>query len=136
MSLADVFNTLGQTVMPKVTAAAFPDTMTVKGETTSAGTGGGRVKSAATDVYESVPCSYEATRVENRLTSADKLLSIQQYLVTFPTHDKFRVRYEVDVKKHRLVVNARGTEPAKTFRIIALRDLSGVIFEAVCEREN
>lgn len=136
MSLAGVFDKLGQTVMPTIAASVFPDTMTIKGETTVVGSGGGIIKSAASDIYEDVPCTYEPTQVENRLTSGDKLISIQQYLVTFPTHDAQQFRLDIDPKAHLLVVNERGSEPEKTFRIVALRDISGVVFEALCNKEN
>ncbi len=136
MSLASVFDKLGQSVMPKVASAVFPDTMTVYGETTSAGTGGGRIKSAASEVYSDVPVTYEPMQIENRLSSADKLLSVQQYVLTFPTHDATQFRYDIDPKAHKLVVDERGNEPAKTFRIVALREQSGVVFEAICTKEN
>lgn len=136
MSLAAVFDQLGQSVMPMVTAAVFPDTMTVYGETTLSDSGGGRVKSAVEEVYIEVPCTYEAMQTENRLNSADKLLSIQQYMMTFPTHNGNQIRYDIDPKVHRFVVDARGNEPEQTFRIVALRNVSGVIFEAVCTKEN
>lgn len=134
--LAAIFDTLGQEIIPEIGAIAFPDTCTITGETTAAGTGGGRVKSVVTEIYIDVPCTYEPTQVENRLSSSDKLISIQQYLVTMPTHDIRGDRYELDPKVHKIVVNERGNEPAKTFKIVALRDISGVVFEWVCEKEN
>jgi hypothetical protein len=45
-------------------------------------------------------------------------------------------RINLDPKAHRLVVAARGNEPAKTFRIISIGDDQGVVFEVICEREN
>lgn len=136
MSLASVFNTLGQTVMPQVAAAVFPDTMNIYSETQTQGTGGGFIKSAALEAYEEVPVAYEPMQIENRLSSADKLLSVQQYMLTFPTHDRFAVRIDLDPKVHRLVVLERGNEPEKTFRIVAIREQSGVVFEVICTKEN
>lgn len=136
MSLAGVFNKLGQTVIPKIGVSVFPDTCRITGETTAVGSGGGRVKSVVTESYFDVPCTYEPTQVENRLTSADKLISLQQYIVTLPTHDASGTRIDLDPKVHKIVVNERGNEPEKTFKIVALRDVSGVVFEAVCEKEN
>lgn len=136
MSLAAVFDTLGQTVLPQVAAAVFPDLMNITGETRSAGTGGGQIKSAVTESYWDVPVTYEPMQIENRLTSADKLLSTQQYMVTFPTHEPSGVRIDIDPKQHKLVVLERGNEPEKTFRIVSIRDQSGVVFEAICTKEN
>lgn len=136
MSLAAVFDKLGQSVMPSVGAAVFPDLMNITGETTVAGTGGGVVKSAAEPLWEDVPVAYEPMQTENRLTSGDKLLSVQQYMVTFPTHTADAIRIDIDPKAHKLVVLERGNEPEKIFRIVALREQSGVVFEAVCNKEN
>jgi hypothetical protein len=123
--LSAIFDSLGQDILPEIGAIAFPDTMRITGETTAAGTGGGRVKSAALEVYDDVPVTYEA----------DKLISLQQYKLTFPTH-YLGFRLEIDVKQHKFIVNERGNEPEKVFKVIALRDISGVVFEAICDKEN
>lgn len=139
-ALAEVFNMLGQTVMPIVGAAAFPDTMTIKSESASTiGTGGERIKGTTTDAYTAVPVAYEPTQIEKRVSAGDRPISSLQYTLTLPTHytDEGTVkRINLDPKLHRLIVNARGNEPAKTFRILAIRDISGVVFEAVCEKEG
>lgn len=136
MSLAALANTLGQTVMPSVCAATMPDTMTIKAETASSiGAGGERIKGTASDYKTSVPCSYEPIlQRRGRITAGDKAVSIQQYKMTMPTHHSGRIN--LDPKTHRFIVNGRGTEPAKTFRIIAVGDISGVVFEVVVEREG
>ena len=135
MSTAAVFNQLGQTVMPTVFAAVFPDTMTVQGETAASDSGGGRVKAARTDVYTNVPVMYEPMQIENRSASGDKLVSFQQYKLTFPAYQS-GVRLDIDPKAHRFLVGARGDEPEKVFKMVALRDLSGLLFEAICTKEN
>ena len=136
MSLANAFNTLGQTVMPRVGAAAFPDTMTIKADAPTIGTGGGRIKGTATDAYTNVPVTYAPTAVEKRIFQADRPINTLQYTLTMPTHTSAGARINIDAESHRLIVNARGTEPAKTFRIIAVGDISGVIFEVICEKEG
>jgi hypothetical protein len=133
--LSAIFDSLGQDILPEIGAIAFPDTMRITGETTAAGTGGGRVKSAALEVYDDVPVTYEPMEIERRLSSADKLISLQQYKLTFPTH-YLGFRLEIDVKQHKFIVNERGNEPEKVFKVIALRDISGVVFEAICDKEN
>lgn len=136
MSLAATFDKLGQSVIPKIGLAVFPDTMTIKAESASSqGAGGGRIKGTATDAYTSVPVSYEPTQAGKRITSGDKPISGQQYTLTMPTHQSGS-RINLDPKIHRLIVNSRGNEPAKTFRIIAVGDISGVVFEVICEKEG
>ena len=139
--MAGLLNDLGQTILPSVfsslNAAGIVDTMTIKAETAvTIGSGGERIKGTASNAYTSVPVSYEPAQSSNtRITSGDKAVSTQQYILTFPTHQSGS-RINIDPKSHRLVVNARGNEPAKTFRISAIKDVSGVVFEAVCEREG
>ena len=133
MSLASVFNTLGQTVIPQIAAAAFPDTLTVQGETTSSDSGGGYYVSANSNVYTSVPCAYEPFS-GSKVDANGKLLSVAYYKVTLPTHQSGS-KITLD-PKYRLVVNARGNEPAKTFRIESIADDAGVVFEVTCTREN
>ena len=135
MSLASVFNELGQTIMPTVFAEVMPDTLNVIEFTNVSDNAGGQFTTSAT-VYEDVSCVYEPMEIEYRRVASDKTISIQQYRVTFATHDDLQARIDIDPRVHRLNVIARGNEPAKVFRIIALRDISGVVFEAVCEREN
>jgi hypothetical protein len=136
MSLDTTFNTLGQTVIPNIAAAVFPDTMNILGATVSAGPSGGRVKSATTTVYASVPVAYEPiTQQDSRGTENDKMLSVKRYMLTFATHLSGS-RINIDPKVHRLSVIARGNEPVKVFRIISVSDQMGVCFEAECEKEN
>lgn len=137
--MAGVLNDLGQTVLPQIfnslNAAGLTDLMNITGETRTQGTGGGQIKSASPNAYENVPVSYEPNYQNSRNNDSDRSVSLNEYVLTFPTH-KNGARINVDVKNHRLTVIARGNEPAKTFRIISVRDLQGVIFEAVCEKEN
>jgi hypothetical protein len=137
------FNKLGQTILPKVfgklNGVGLTDLMDIKGETTSAGTGGGRIRSAETNVYQNVPVVYEPKSGAYRFEQANQITSTQDYILKFPTHAANGSRYNIDPRRHRLVVKARtapGDEPAKTFRIISIRDVMGNIFEAECVMEN
>jgi hypothetical protein len=137
--MAGVLNDLGQTILPSVfsslNSAGLADTMTIKSESAATiGTGGERIKGTATDAYTSVPVSYEPASAGKRIVG-DKATSSVQYVLTFPTHASGS-RINIDPKIHRLIVASRGNEPAKTFRILGIRDVSGVVFEAVCEREG
>lgn len=141
--MAHVFNILGQSVLPKVFAklnsTGLTDLMNVKGETNTVGTGGGRIKSASTDVYTNIPVVFEPDNRGNKVTQGEQLVANQTYTLTFPSHTNAGVRYNIDPKSHRLVVQARtgtGTEPQKTFRILTIEDVQGNLFRAVCVKEN
>lgn len=140
--MAGVLNDLGSAVLPQVFSslktAGLVDTMTIKAESaTSTDSGGGRVKGTASDAYTLVPVSYEPLRNTRgaRFQAGDKAVSTQQYLITLPTHHGGS-RINLDPKIHRFVTNTRGNEPAKTFRIISVGDVSGVVFEVICQREG
>lgn len=141
--MSNVFDKLGRTVLPKVfsklNGVGLSDVMDVKGETVTAGTGGGRIKSAQTTVYSSIPVIFEPKNNGYRNVIGEQSVSNQDYTLKFPTHSSAGTRYAIDPKVHRLVVTARtapADEPAKTFRIISIRDLQGNLYEADCVREN
>jgi hypothetical protein len=137
MSLADTFNKLGQSVMPGVAAKVFPDTMNVVAPTVSTDSGGTQKKTGSTNAYTSVPVTYEQIgRTPQKVEAGGKTISTVLYKLTFPTHTSAGARINIDPKAHRLQVAARGNEPAKTFRLIAAPDVAGVVFEAVCMKEN
>lgn len=133
-----VLDTLAQSVIPQVFAAlrnaGLNDSCTIKAEALTVGTGGDRV-TGSTDAYTSVPCSYEPLKGA-RIGSGDKLLSINAYTVTIPTHTAAGTRINLDPSAHKIVTNARGNEPAKTFRIVSVGDESGVVYSVIAEREN
>jgi hypothetical protein len=133
-------NSLGQIKVPsvfaKVQAKGLCDLMDIVGETKAQGTGGGQVKSAANAVYQNVPVTYEPSRQSSqRVQTGEKSVSVQEYYLTFPVYHNGS-RINIDPKLHRLKVLARGNEPVKIFRIEAIRDNSGVNYEAVCTKEN
>lgn len=141
--MAKVFDKLGQSVLPKVfsklSGVGLTDLMTVQGETTSAGTGGGRVKSATTAVYANVPVVFAPKESGFKAIEGEQGVSRQVYTLKFPSHAANGTRYNIDPKSHRLIVQARtdgGDEPQKTFRILSIRDLQGNLFEADCVKEN
>lgn len=136
--MADVLNKLSQKVMPKVfaklRAAGLNDSMDVLAETvTSDGAGGQR--RTETVAYSNVPCSYERKELKRRTVEGGKTISIQEYLLTFLTHDIEENRYLI-TPGNRLKVLARGNEPVKIFRIISMSDDGGITFQAICTKEN
>jgi len=137
--MAGILNNLGQRTAPKIfaklAAKGLVDTMSILGEGKVQGPGGGMVKGSAPAVYSNVPVSYEPASAGKRIAAGDQDVSSQQYVLTLPTHQN-GTRINLDPSLHRLSVNARGNEPVKVFRILAVGDVSGVVFEVIAEREN
>lgn len=138
--MADVLNTLGQKIIPsvfsKLNGVGLTDTMTIKRRAASAGAGGGRVKGSVSNAYTGVYVDVTPRSSNSRLVQGDKPRSLQEYVLEFPTHDSSEVRIAVDIKTDRFVVDARGNEPAKTFRAITIPEDHGVVYQAICVREN
>ena len=137
MSTAAVFNQLGQTIMPTVTAAVFPDTLTVRADTKTSDSGGGYYDSGNTTPYTNIPCKYVPFSGQT-VDANGKLVSVSGYRVTMPTHYSNAgtpTRINLDAEAHTLVVAARGNEPVKVFRIVSVGDKQGVVFEVICELE-
>lgn len=125
--------------MPTVTAAVFPDTMTITAETNTQGSGGGQIKGGTSNAYTNIPVAYKPLSSGQRAQYADKLVSSEGYQLTMPTHynnSGTPTRINLDPKTHSLIVNARGDEPAKSFRIIVVGDKQGVVFEVIADKEN
>lgn len=133
--LGDILNDLGQDILPDVAEIVFPDTCSIQTNTVSKSSTGGNVKGAVSNYKTSVPCSYAPAKKDWREEQAGKPRSVNEYIVKIPTHLSGS-RIDFDITAHRIVTDTRGNEPAKTFRPIAVRDISGVIFEIVCEKEN
>src|SRR5687767_10882760 len=120
--------------MAALGVAKYPDRMTIVGENAAQGTGGGIIKSGTSNAYTNVPCAYLEQSIENQVISADQRVSIQQYILELPViHSGVRINATANQK---FVVAARGSEPAKTFRPVATPDHLGVIYRAVCTKEN
>lgn len=136
--ISEIFDMLGQDVIPEIGGLVFPDLMNIEQDVVTAGPGGGEIKGTPKKVYTDVPCTYEPSNTSNRKVAVgEQPVSIQEYIVTFPTHDpSTENRIVINESRHRLRVLERGNEPEKLFRISSIRDQSGVVFEAVCVREN
>jgi hypothetical protein len=134
-----VLDELGQDIMPEIFAelssAGLADTMTIQAESLASDNAGGQIKTTS-NAYTNIPVTWKAKEIKRRATVGDKQVSVQEYLLEFPTHTSAGAKISLDPKTHRLIVNARGNEIAKTFRIISIRDNQGVTFEAICEKEN
>jgi hypothetical protein len=134
--IGDLLVELAEDEIPEIMLEVMPDTMSITGETRTQGPGGGQIKNAAGAVYDGVPVLYEPkVSGSDRVVVGEKLVSVQEYTLTFPAYLN-GARINVDPKNHRLVVDPRGNEPAKTFLITSIRDQMGVYFEAICTKEN
>ena len=132
--IGDVLTSLAQADLPSVFGVVMPDTMDVLAETaTSDGAGGQRRTETVT--YSNVPCSYERKELKRRDVQGGKTISIQEFIVEFPTHKTDGTRYSIS-PQNRLKVLARGNEPVKIFRIISMSDDGGITFQAICTKEN
>lgn len=133
-----LLNELGTEVIPEVfdllKDEGITDTMTVKRKSASAGTGGGRVKGSTSDAYTSVPVDVQPYN-GTRFMLTDKPIANATHLLEFPVYDTGGTRITVNPATDRFVVDARGSEPAKTFRIITSPDDHGITYKAYCELE-
>lgn len=136
--LTDIYNELGQDIFPDVWPVVAPDTMTIVAETITKDSQGRAIKSATANAYTSIPVTYETLPFAfgDRRVQGERSVSVQEYILTFPTHTAAGSRINLDPEKHRLIVDARGNEPAKTFRISSINDNTGAIYEVLCEREG
>lgn len=134
MGLAAVFDKLGQTVIPKIGAKVFPDTMTIVARTPGQD-GNGDQTITESNAYTNVPCVYEPKTSQSRRDTGGKLVAEKEYTMTFPVYQNGS-RINIDPKIHYFRVNARGLEPVKTFINILPGDESGVVYEVSCEKEN
>lgn len=139
MGFDQVTDYLATRGVPQIAKSLFPDILTIVKETVTQNAGGDFVKSGETVSYGDIPCrARPMERHEYRDQYADKLLSVEGYIVTLPKYkvvDGTPSRINIDPTIHRLKVNARGEEPEKVFRIIAIRAYEAN-FEVVCGKEN
>lgn len=134
-----LLNDLGQTVLPQVFEAlgnaGIVETLSIIGQTETVDTGGAIKKTAETTVYSDIFCSVEPYQRGRKFTHADKLLSSQGYVLTFPTHTN-NSRINLNIKNHYLRISARGNEPAKNYKMISIQEQNGVVYEVLCQKEN
>ncbi len=103
------------------------DSLLYSGDQITTGSGG--------FTYSDIPVAYKAG-TGTKILEGEKTVSAVTYLLTFPTHSAAGLRYDIDPISHRLVVSSRGSEPSKTFRILSVADRNGVVYDALCVKEN
>jgi hypothetical protein len=140
--MANVFDKLGREVLPKVfgklSGVGLTDLMDIRGMATTQGAGGGVVKNASPVVYKDIPVVFRPGG-GSKFPRGEKMTSSQVYTVQFPTYCESGDRIDIDPVRHRLHIQARlrpSEEPCKVFRIIAVRDVQGNVFEADVVKED
>jgi hypothetical protein len=114
-------------------SAMFPDLCTVRAAqaTTSSATGG-KVR-PATSVHASVPCLYKPLRASERGTGEGSN-AFADYEIVMPAVVSGS---QVTVApKHQIVVAARGEQPARTFEVVGVLNVSGVYLKCLAALKN
>lgn len=133
-TLGEVFDNLGENIIPEVAAIVFPDTCFIRRATETKDDGGAMESTWADDNATAIPCSYKPQTIRQKAEQGGKWISVLEYIVTMPTNQSAEL---IDITANdRLRVIARGNQPEKTFRIIAIKNKSGVVLEIVCNLEN
>ena len=136
MSSAEKFNRIGQSKVPQKFAAKLPDLMNiVRTESVPDGKGGFKKGTPANTNADPVPCFYGPDTKSAKSDMAESLTSVTQYIVLFAYCSLSGAAYSIKTSD-RLQVLPRGAVSEQIFKIIGLRNTSGLIWEAVCEKEN
>lgn len=132
LSLADK---LAERIAPKIFDKVAPDLLNVlRSESVSDGKGGQRKGAFEKENRWLIPCIYEPGGVSVKDVKSNEWRTIQGYKVKFPRIYQGRT---VDIKtSDRIEIQQRGLVPVKILKIEALRDYSGVYFEAGCTAES
>lgn len=123
---------------PQVFENVARDLMNIIGENVVAGPAGGRIKTASPIVYRNVPVEcVPVLKHEGHDTINAKMLSQARYTLSFAMHFNNR-RIVIDPTSHRFQVlaNKLSGEPERIFRLVSVREMSGVNFEVECTKEN
>lgn len=135
ITVADIDNELGQSIMPDVFAEIFSDRLSITTEKITQGKGGGQIKTINTTTYDDIPVKITEFGNNMRRGADDPVYANNTYLLEFPVYTRGgRITIAQDVD--RLTVAARGGEPEKVFRINVLRNPRGITYRAICTQES
>ena len=135
MSLECVFNSLGNS-LPQILNGFAADHLNIRRSAQiSDGAGGIGFAPPFSTNAAPVPCVYKPSIKSVKDDKADRLLSFTLYIVTFAFCDQNNIAYDVRTDD-RLEVMARAAVPVQVFRIVGLKNQNGIVWEAVCEKEN
>lgn len=130
MSMANVFNKLSTSIIPKIANKVFPDLLTIS-RATQVSDGGGSSTQTIAVVFDDVNCIYEPLNDSVKYFVADSINSKQKYVITIPRNQNGNL---ISIKTDDLItVKARGNEPAKNFKLLGVKNDSSVILEIVAD---
>jgi hypothetical protein len=134
-----VLNDLSQTIIPDIFAAlndaGLGETVAVSRQTETKDEGGA-IESTWANVYTLIdtPPILPAKGRGYKAEQGGKFISVTEYEVKIPRNQSGTLlSLRAD---DRLVTTARGTEPAKTFRIKNVENVAGVYLKVICTFEN
>jgi hypothetical protein len=134
-----VLNDLSQTIIPDIfdalNNAGLGETVAVSRQTETTDDGGA-IESTWANVYTALDCPpiLPAKRGGYKAEQGGKFISVTEYEVKIPRNQSGTLlSLRAD---DRLVTTARGTEPAKTFRIKNVENVAGVYLKVICTFEN
>lgn len=132
--LGEILDELGETIIPEVAAIVFPDTCFISRATETKDTGGALKATWVNVNGTAIPCVYEPKSSNFKNEIGGKIIALADYAVTLPSNQSQTL---VDIRTDdRIVVIARGNQLAKTFKILGIKNDSGVVLEAACKLEN
>jgi hypothetical protein len=133
MSLADAFDTMAA-VAGAAFGAMFPDLCAVQSPTNTQGSSGGNRPSWANVTgLSSVPCLYSSRRGMER-DAAGALTAFTDFEILMPSEVSGTL---VSVApKYRIMVAARGTQPARTFEVVSVASEAGVYWRVAAVLRN
>jgi hypothetical protein len=132
--LGDVLDELAETIIPEVAEIVFPDTCFIKRQTETKDAKGVIERTWEDLNVIAIPCTYEPKTRSRKDDGTGQWTSLMEYYLTMPTnYDESLIELEVD---DRIEVQARGNQPVKTFKVIAVKNDSGVVNEVICNLEN
>jgi len=132
VSLAGAHNAMAEAFASSA-SAMFPDLCTVRAaQATSASATGGKVR-PSTSVHANVPCLYKPLRASERL-SGEGSTGFADYEILMPA---VVADAQITVApKHQVVVAARGEQPARTFEVVGVLNVSGVYLKCLAALRN
>ena len=131
--LGDVLDELAETIIPEVAEIVFPDACFITRATETKDSGGATKTTWADVNTDAIPCSYEPRTVRKQEIGG-AWVSVGGYVLTIPTNQDSTL---IDLRaSDRIRVIARGNQPEKLFKVIGIKNDSGVINEVDCEIEN
>lgn len=130
---AEVFNHAAAR-LALIAGEKYPDTCTIETENMVSDGAGGFIPGTPTNTYTGIRCCYLPFS-GNTTDASGKMITFTGYKVEIPVIQNGS-RVDIDTTTQRIIVDARGSEPAKTFRIDAPPDHQGIVYTIYATKEN